>query len=385
MIQQFGRTKVVRHIKFLPSYVGSKSFWVNKLQKYKGRNFVELFCGSAVLSVNLAGTCVLNDKDPYIYNVLSRFDELIVPESFSPNEYFKYRTNKDWWRYVYYLAKMSYSGVFRYSKNGWNVPIKDKNKSYSLNKEYQTALSKWLELRPFVLQNDYTECNSFITLDSVLVLDPPYENTVASYVVNSNFDYHKYWEYVRLNENICKAIILFDFVRNLPFPTNQTRKSRANGARTGNLEGMFIFEDQLREGQAGEDLFFSLNEPKLKRLDGILADFELLDGRKLELKSDYYDETRTENFFFERWSDDVAKKDGGPWQALNNGAELFCYFYVKNKKLYVFNTEKLVEFLNNAVGQYELIGIPNKTWITSGYKVPRSILKNLVIQEKQYE
>ncbi len=39
-------------IKFLPSYVGSKACWVGKLGRYGGRDFVEFFAGSAVLSAN---------------------------------------------------------------------------------------------------------------------------------------------------------------------------------------------------------------------------------------------------------------------------------------------------------------------------------------------
>ena len=38
--------------KLLPSFVGSKAFWVDKLKRYEGRTFVELFAGSAVLSHN---------------------------------------------------------------------------------------------------------------------------------------------------------------------------------------------------------------------------------------------------------------------------------------------------------------------------------------------
>lgn len=109
---------------FLPSYVGSKKIWVKKLLYYSGMDFVELFCGSAVLSANLAKSALLNDLDPYIHLVLSRFDELIVPEKFTLEDYYTYRKVENWWQFTYVLQKMSFSGVFRYSKNGYNVPPK---------------------------------------------------------------------------------------------------------------------------------------------------------------------------------------------------------------------------------------------------------------------
>lgn len=111
--------------KFLKSYVGSKSYWVNRLQQYKSRRFVELFCGSAVLSANLScKNPILNDLDVYIYKILSNFDSLIVPDSFTKEDYYLVRKNDDWWKYIFCLQAMSFSGVFRYSKNGYNVPIK---------------------------------------------------------------------------------------------------------------------------------------------------------------------------------------------------------------------------------------------------------------------
>lgn len=64
-------------VKFLPSYVGSKRHWVSRLAQFKGMDFVELFAGSAILSANLAKTALLNDRDPVVSTILSRFDELI--------------------------------------------------------------------------------------------------------------------------------------------------------------------------------------------------------------------------------------------------------------------------------------------------------------------
>ena len=51
-------------IKFLPSYVGSKSRWISELEEFRGKDFVEIFCGSSVISSNLARTSILNDFGP---------------------------------------------------------------------------------------------------------------------------------------------------------------------------------------------------------------------------------------------------------------------------------------------------------------------------------
>jgi adenine-specific DNA methylase len=75
-------------VKFLPSYVGSKAYWISYLNSYHDMDFVELFAGSSVLSANLAKTALLNDIDPYVYLMLSQFDKLVVPEVFTQKDVF---------------------------------------------------------------------------------------------------------------------------------------------------------------------------------------------------------------------------------------------------------------------------------------------------------
>ena len=228
-------------IKFLPSYVGSKSFYVQYLEQYKGRKFVEPFCGSAVISANLASKAILNDIDPYITKILSRFDEQIVSDAFTREEYYQVREFPNWWQYAYCLQKMSFSGVFRYSKNGYNVPAK-KIPIVFVWEDYQDALERWRQLQPIITNKQYYEVE--IKEDDVLILDPPYKNTVASYC-KEDFDYGFYWEWVKKQQDICKTIILFDFQDNFPkfvqknmHVLSPERKSRINGARRGNKEIM---------------------------------------------------------------------------------------------------------------------------------------------------
>jgi site-specific DNA-adenine methylase len=371
-------------IKFLPSYIGSKSYWVKKLARFEGRNFVELFCGSAVLSANLASSCVLNDLDPFVYKILSRFNQQIVPVPFTADDYFQVRKLPDWWKYAYCLQRLSFSGVFRYSKNGFNVPIKNKNANIDLSEDYTEAVYRWNQLAPTILNRQYFALNDFINSDVVLILDPPYEGAQAAY--NETFDFHYYWEYVRMNEDIAKTMVLFDYESNLPFPAMDKRTTRPNGARTKNSEGIFIFEESLKSGDYGERLFLSLNAGKIRKSDTLSVDFIHESGKSIELKSDYYDMTRTDNFFIERWSDLNRKTLGGPWQALKNDAYYYIYFFVKNKQAFIFRTDKLVAFLDRVlVGDiYTLINIPNKKWITAGYKIPRSQLESITMAVIKY-
>lgn len=234
-------------IKFLPSYVGSKAYWVEQLQPYKGSDIVELFAGSAVISANLAGTAVLNDRDEFIYKIFSNYEDLIVPEIFTEADYYRCRSQEDWWKYAYCLQKMSFSGVFRHSKNGYNVPMKKGYiDSVSIQGDYNEAKERYRELKPTVLNLSYDAVPTDLLRDRVVVLDPPYEKKQASY--NGKFDYNNYWVFVRSLPTIAKTVIVFDtndnIRNNLKGIANvmglKTRKMRVNGKHDGDSESMCI-------------------------------------------------------------------------------------------------------------------------------------------------
>lgn len=229
---------------FLPTFVGSKRQWVRHLGDFSNSDIVELFCGSAMLSASLAKTAVLNDKDPAIYKILSRFDELVVPDVFTQEDYFKNRNSSDWWRYAFCFQAMSFSGVFRYSKNGYNVPIKKNIKEVRLRERYEASLKRWKELKPTVTNLDYWHLSLSSLKDKVVILDPPYSGAQASYNDSSmNFDF--YWSFVSALTHIARAVIIFDKTENLlaaKIKKIETRKMRVNGKRQGSLEGMAIYE-----------------------------------------------------------------------------------------------------------------------------------------------
>lgn len=372
-------------IKFFASYVGSKAHWVPRLRKYFNRPFVEAFAGSGVLSANLASRAVLNDKDPFVYKILKNFDQLVVPEFFSVDDYFFYRKQEDWWRYIYCLQQMSFSGVFRYSKNGYNVPCKMKEGGISIKNKYQKALQRWTQLSPSVFNLDYQDVLPYITQDSVFVLDPPYENAQAAY--NNTMDYHIYWEFVKQVENVCDTVIVFDYEKNIPFPVffNDLRKTRVNGKKRGNTESMFIFEKSLKKGAEGEKIFEEISNGTFRREDGITCDFTFLaTGDKFELKSEYYSINRTKNFFIEHYSVLDKKTLGGPWQAKAKGIRLYGHFFLNadldKYSLFAFDTNKLVDRLDKMIENKELvkeINIPNRGYTTTGFLVPRESLSDL--------
>lgn len=235
--------KKTKLIKFLPSYVGSKAYWVELLSGYKGEDFVEVFSGSSVLSANLANTAILNDRDPMVFKIFSNYKDLIVPKKFSTEDYFKYRSQADWWKYIYCLQKMSFSGVFRYSKNGFNVPIKKdlKVKEIEVSEEFNLAKDRFKELNPLVLNLNYIDIPFEYFKNKVVVFDPPYEGAQAAY--NNTFDYEAYWVFVKKVSKVAKTTIIFDTESNIKkagYHVLATRKMRVNGSRPGSLEAMAI-------------------------------------------------------------------------------------------------------------------------------------------------
>lgn len=231
---------------FLPSFVGSKKRWVERLKEFSGKPFIEPFCGSAVLSINLSGCSpVLNDADPYVSMILERFSEQIVPEVFTDQMYMDVRNRPDWWRYAFCLQAMSFSGVFRYSKNGYNVPRKKNISSVSLKNRYLVSLDRWRQLKPVVSSRDYLDIPIKQMRNSVVIMDPPYEGSQASYN-NIKFDYEQYWDWLLAIRKIPSAIIVFDRTSNLDkknIPCISARKMRVNGQRDGDSESMAIFHN----------------------------------------------------------------------------------------------------------------------------------------------
>ncbi len=96
----------------------------------------------------------------------------------------------------------------------------------------------------------------------------------------------------------------------------------------------------------------------------------------VEIKIDF---TKHTNFFMEFLSNVKKETKGGPWQAQKYEAKYFVYWFVspKNKNqwnCYVFETDKLVEWLDENKTRYQAYDVPNRTYKTRGYIIPISVL-----------
>lgn len=230
----------------LPTFVGSKKRWITHLQRFSGNSFVELFCGSAVISFNLASTALFNDADEFIYKIISRFDEQRVPPVFTQKDYFDIRPKHDWWKHAYCLQAMSFSGVFRHSSNGYNVPVKKNIEKVCLQERYAKALARWNELKPRVTNLDYWHIPLADLKDKVVVSDPPYFGSKASYNADSKWNRKLYWDYVGCATQVAKAVIVFDRIENLKsagIPALSERTMRVNGKYKAGCEQMAVFEN----------------------------------------------------------------------------------------------------------------------------------------------
>jgi len=237
--------------KFLPSYVGSKAYWVKALERYRGRDFVEFFSGSSVISANLANRAVLNDDDPFLYKYFLQYESQPIVETFTDRNYFTKRGQKNWYKWLYYLQKMSFSGVYRWSRNGYNVPIKPefKAKPARLKDDIEQSIARFKALNPTLLALDYLDV-PMPEIPDVAVLDPPYESKKAAYN-KDGFNYDQYWEFVHRCMGLFRVVIVFDWDKNmdkhLPGRSYAARKMRVNGKYEGATEAMCVIDNE--EGQ----------------------------------------------------------------------------------------------------------------------------------------
>lgn len=139
------------------------------------------------------------------------------------------------------------------------------------------------------------------------------------------------------------------------------------------------FKEQLALGERGEELFMERYPRKLEIFPGREYDFTVCSSReKLELKTDSYNINKSENFFFERYSDVHRKTPGGPWRAHKDKVDIFCYYFVRHNVWFEFrDLPALCERLDALTKKQGLVYIKNTAWITGGYKVPRAELEDL--------
>lgn len=136
---------------------------------------------------------------------------------------------------------------------------------------------------------------------------------------------------------------------------------------------------QLEVGDRGEQLFMEKYPGKIELFPGREYDFTCLDtGAKIELKTDTYNMTKSNNFFMERFSDVHKETPGGPWRAERDNIDIFVYYFVRHNTWFQFtDLPQLVERLNLLTTKNGLVYIKNKGWVTGGYKINRDKLADL--------
>ena len=139
------------------------------------------------------------------------------------------------------------------------------------------------------------------------------------------------------------------------------------------------FKAQLEVGDRGEALFLERYPSKIEIYPGREYDFVCKKtGAKIELKTDTYNMDKTQNFFFEKYSDLHRETPGGPWRAAGDNVDIFCYYFVRHNIWFQFNhVNELVQRLDELTKDKDLVYIKNKAWITGGYKVKRDALEDL--------
>ena len=144
---------------------------------------------------------------------------------------------------------MSFSGVYRWSGNGYNVPIKRDYKesgAVHLKDNVEQSIDRFRGLGPALHDLDYLDVPIPENPD-IAVLDPPYQSKKAAYNV-PGFDYDQYWEFVRRCMDSFRVVIAFDWDKNmdkrLPGHSYKTRKMRVNGKYKGALEAMCVIDNE---------------------------------------------------------------------------------------------------------------------------------------------
>jgi site-specific DNA-adenine methylase len=246
--------EIINHPRFLHSYVGSKRRWLPALRSIaEQKPIAELFAGSAAISAAYASSALIVDTDEDVTRVLRQFDELIVPDEFTVEDYNRVRRTEDWWLYSYYLSAMSFGGSWRSSKKGgWNL-IPRNQKTYALRDSYDRALTRWRELSPDVRTSSYLditdeEIENVRGYSTLVVLDPPYENTAAQYNTKT-FDYAAYWDRVQSLASRFD-VLLFDKASNLQragYEVEGVQTMSGIGTKKADAEGMSFLKRKVVE------------------------------------------------------------------------------------------------------------------------------------------
>jgi hypothetical protein len=137
---------------------------------------------------------------------------------------------------------------------------------------------------------------------------------------------------------------------------------------------MADFNSDLNRNEKDE-IFIAIVLPTLQRSECRSHDFiNKENGKRIEWKTDYNYST---NYFWEEVSSIEDGSIGGPFRAARDKIELFAYWFKYSPIVYVFDTQKLVDYLHkNITTDMERKQVPNTgsrgtNYTTVGVCLPR--------------
>jgi hypothetical protein len=149
-------------------------------------------------------------------------------------------------------------------------------------------------------------------------------------------------------------------------------------ARQGSVR--YGFERQMSIGEQGVRFLLDRFPGVLEATSGRHGDLRIRKTNDLiEVKTDSHLFSETPNFFFERFSNLDRQTPGGPWQAKANGCKYYAYLFLEESKLYVFNVDSLLAYLESIIPVRSPVNVLQKGsgWTTQGYGINRNQFKDL--------
>ena len=140
---------------------------------------------------------------------------------------------------------------------------------------------------------------------------------------------------------------------------------------------VFGWHEQLSVGNKGERYFQTLY-PSAVKTNGRVDDF-VLNGKRIELKTDTYSMAKTPNFFMEYVGNTKSGAIGGPWRTCKDNIDYFVYLFLYDKKLFWFNACELSKFLDEKIKTMKPKRVKNATYEAYGFAVNRDEVAHLQI------
>jgi len=140
---------------------------------------------------------------------------------------------------------------------------------------------------------------------------------------------------------------------------------------------IFGWHEQLSVGNKGEKYFQTLY-PEATKTSGRVDDF-VLNGKRIELKTDTYSMAKTPNFFMEYFGNVKAGAIGGPWRSCKDNIDYFVYLFLYDKKMFWFESCRLANFLDEHIKTLKPKTVRNSTYEAYGFAVKRDDVAHLQI------